>query len=268
MKKRHKYHSVLVTGLACLTLISAACNSGRNTNGLNSTIMEAVKPVVDTTMVLKTLDLYRAKRYEGLQDAFAAGAENVYKMSFHGRKMKSLSPDISRLTYLASLDVAYNELTYLPEEISGLHYLQGLYANNNMLARFPGQILLLPVLAKVDLSGNRIGEIPEEISRMDQLSRLSLDNNAIMQIPVGLYKLANLKVLELAGNGLSSIPEGISRLTDLRKLDLSKNQLSGIPKELATMTGHLEELNIQGNQIPLDEIKWFVEAMPSTTIRY
>lgn len=80
-------------------------------------------------------------------------------------------------------DVAYNELTELPEELSGLHYLQGFYASGNMLSEFPEQILLLPLLDRVDLSENRITEIPGEIVRMDQLKKLDMGENKLTDLP-------------------------------------------------------------------------------------
>ena len=69
-----------------------------------------------------------------------------------------------------------------------------------------------------------------------------------------LYGLRNLNFLELADNGLSELPEGISNLSNLKKLDLANNQLKAIPKEITTLSETLEELNIQGNQIPPAEI--------------
>jgi Leucine-rich repeat (LRR) protein len=230
--------------------------------------MLAGKPAIDTSMVLETLQLYRAKRYESVREAMSAGVENAHKLVLYGRKMGTLTPDVGRLTYLASLDVAFNDLAELPEELSQLHYLQGFYANGNSLTKFPTQILLLPLLAKLDFSDNQISKIPAEISKMDQLTRLTMDNNTLTSIPVQLYNLPNLSVLELAGNGLIVIPEGISNLKNLKKLDLSNNQLSSLPREITTLTGTLEELMIQGNNIPLEEVEWLIEAMPETKIRY
>lgn len=249
-------------------LLVSACGSGPENRSLDKGIMDAEKPVIDTSKVLENIEIYRAKRYESIQAAMQAGAENVYKLVLWGRKMGTLSPQIGKLTYLATLDVAYNELTELPPEIADLHYLQGFYANGNRFTEFPTQILLLPILTRLDLSENRITEIPGEIKKMDQLTRLTMDKNRLMGIPIQLYELDNLEILELKGNGLSVIPEGISNLGKLRKLDLADNQLTTIPKEVTSMTGHLKEFNIQGNQVPDEEIKWLIESMPSTSIRY
>jgi hypothetical protein len=258
----------IVTGVTMLLLSCQGCQSGQKGPKPDPSIVEAEKPQVDSSRVIEMLDLYRAKRYEDLQGGLAAGPEQVYKISFHGRQMRSLSPKIARFSYLAALDVSYNGLTELPDELSSLHYLQGFYAGGNQLAEFPSQLLLLPLLARLNLSENQIAEIPPEIMKMDQLDYLNLEKNRIVRIPVQLYELDGMTALNLAENGLSDLPEGISQLASLRKLDLSKNQLNTLPRELAIMGNHLEELDIHGNNIPMEEIEWLIEAMPATKIRY
>ncbi len=260
--------SCMLASLFMVMIITSCNQSGAGRQGSDSEIMNTEKPAIDSSRVLKTLALYRAKRYEGMRDALSAGVDNVHKLVLYGEKMGILPSEIEKLTYLQSLDVAYNDLTGLPEELSSLHYLQGFYANGNSLVEFPEQIMLLPLLARLDLSENQIRSIPEEIGRMNQLTRLSLSKNALTRVPVQLYKLKNLTVLELAQNGLSEIPEGIASLSILRKLDLSNNQLKSLPKEITTLTATLTDLNIKGNQIPQSEIQWLVKAMPRTQIRF
>jgi Leucine-rich repeat (LRR) protein len=255
MKVRSKKGYYIISGAIMGLWLLSACKSDKAAPSMAADIMKAEKPSIDTSKVLETLELYRAARYESLQAAMLAGAENVHKLVLWGRKMESLPPQIGELAYLATLDVAYNDLTVLPGEIEDLHYLQGFYANGNRLTEFPSQILLLPVLTRLDLSENQITQIPEEIMKMDQLTRLTLDKNAILQLPVQLYALENLEILELKGNGLSVIPEGISNLKNLKKLDLADNQLTTLPDEITAMAGHLKELNIQGNQIPGEKIE-------------
>ena len=255
--------------ICMLTISLASCRSGdpQKTRMIQGEA-RVLKPAIDTLKVLKPLELYRAKRYEGVQEALNAGGENVHKLILYGRGLETLPLDIGNLTYLASLDVSHNELRQFPEEISTLHYLQGLYATHNRLTAFPDQVLLLPVLTRLDLSANQISRIPPEIGWMDQLTRLTMDQNSLTAIPVEVYALKNLNVLELADNGLQSIPEGISGLNALEKLDLSGNQLTGLPREITTLADNLKEMNLQGNRIPPDELLWLAESMPGTQIRY
>jgi len=270
MKRKVKLNIFFLPLLAAAILIqSFSCSSaGPDNSETNRARMIAEKPEVDTSKIPELIELYRAPRYESIQEALLAGPENVLKMSFHGKKIGSLSPEIEQFPYLASLDVANNDLSSLPAEISNLHYLQGFYANGNRLDHFPEVLFLLPLLDRVDLSGNQISTLPVEIMKMDQLASLSLEENLLTGIPVQLYELDHLEVLNLAKNGLYKIPEGIGHLKNLRKLDLANNQLTSLPRELASLSGTLKEMNIQGNPIPRDQIDWFIEAMPSTGIRF
>ena len=70
------------------------------------------------------------------------------------------------------------------------------------------------------------------------------------------------------GNRLTEFPGQLFLLPVLFRLDLSNNQLAAIPREVASLYGTLIELSIQGNQIPMDQIAWFIEAMPNTEIRF
>ena len=254
---------------AAIILQALSCSNGNsNLSGPDKAILEAEKPVVDTSRVPELIELYRAKRYESIQEALAADPDKVIKISFHGKKIGSLSPEIKNFTYLATLDVANNDLASLPPELSDMHYLQSFYANGNRLTEFPGQLFLLPVLVRLDLSANQISILPAEIMKMDQLTSLNLEANLLTSIPVQLYELSHLEVLNLAKNGLSKVPDGISDMKNLRKLDLSNNQLTSLPREVASLSGTLVELSIQGNQIPRDQIDWYIEAMPDTEIRF
>ncbi|MEZ5069725.1 MAG: leucine-rich repeat domain-containing protein [Bacteroidales bacterium] len=227
----------------------------------------AEKPGVDSSRVLPELDLYRAKRFESVQEA-AAEPDRVHKLVLYGRDLQKMPSGLSQFTYLSSLDVSQNQLSSLGGEISSLHYLQGLYAVGNRLTTFPEGVVLLPVLQKIDLSNNQISSIPESIQRMDQLVRLSMDDNAVTRFPVALFSLKNLSVLELARNGLTEIPEGIASLKKLKKLDLAGNQITSLPKDLGSLRESLEELNLQGNPIPREEIDRLLEALPATNIRF
>ena len=270
MKVRIIHGPVTILSLVFIFMILVySCNAtNAGSNRPDPEIMKAEKPLIDTARVTELIELYRAKRYESIQEAVAAGPDNVLKLSFHGRKMGRLSSEIGRFTYLASLDLAYNELSVLPAEISSLHYLQGLYVNGNNLTAFPKQILLLPLLDRVDLSENQIVSLPPEIMKMGQLSSLNLGENGLSRFPVQLYGLSSLKVLNLEHNGFRELPEGLSNLKALKILDLSNNKLTKIPRELISLSGNLKELNIQGNQIAREEIDWLIKAMPETQIRY
>lgn len=253
---------------ATLSAFQACNTSPDGKSGLDQSFMLAEKPAIDSSMVLERLSLYRARRYESIQNALSGDPDKVYKLVIWGKKLGVIPPDIGRLKYLHSLDVAYNELTELPEELSELHYLQGLYASGNLLTEFPEQILLLPMLDRIDLSENRITEIPGEIIRMDQLRKLDVGENKLTDLPARLFELTNLEILTLDNNALTRLSPDISNLRNLRKLDLSNNFLKEIPWEITGLEGTLTDLEIQGNEIPAEKVRELADAMPSTNLRF
>lgn len=239
----------------CIFLLAFSCSSGE-------------KAEIDPGRMPDSSELSEAPSYLSIKEARKARKNKVYKLVLKTDDQGSLPSGLGRFTYLASLDVANNGLSEVPDVVSDFHYLQGFYASGNNLREFPQEILLLPVLRKVDLSANQILRIPPEIKGMGQLTRLSINNNFVVELPAELYELKNLTVLELGQNLLQEIPEGIAGLKSLRQLDLARNQIKTLPRELATLSGTLTELDVQGNQIPMEEIHWLVEAMPHTKILY
>lgn len=245
-----------------------SCDNNSDGTNIDRKILKAEKPLPDSAKVLEEFEMFRSKRYEEIDTAIQENPEEVYRMVLWGKSLTQIPEEIGKFVYLHSLDVGYNKLTTLPEALSQLHYLQGLYASSNELTTFPDQILLLPLLYKLDLSENRISEVPREIKKMDQLSRLDMGKNLLTTLPEELYELDNLEVLYLDNNSIAAISSEVSNLRRLKKLDLSGNQLERIPPHIIQLKDSLTDLRIQGNPIPMEEIKALMEAMPGTEIRF
>jgi len=105
-------------------------------------------------------------------------------------------------------------------------------------------------------------------AKRDKVYKLALQTNDMETLPSGIGKLTYLASLDVANNGLTDLPEEIARLKSMRKLDLARNQISTLPKDITKLSETLTELDIQGNQIPMEEIYWLIEAMPNTKILY
>jgi Leucine-rich repeat (LRR) protein len=216
--------------------------------------------------VLDILPLYRAKRYESVQEAVNA-KDTVYKLILYGQKLGHISPDIARLRFLNSLDLSYNDLTGIPQDIKGLEYLQGLYVKGNQISYIPEFVYDFSYMYRLDLSENAINEVSPEIYRLSELTVLNLESNRLAEIPTEIYNLSLLNALHLNNNLLTGLPEGISGLSRLTKLYLEHNRLTALPEDLGYMT-HLEELWLQGNDIPAGKIAELQEKLPYTKIRY
>lgn len=265
-RKMRPYYSPAAFLIVFLLLFS--CDHGRRSGPVTNAANDPENVILlDSSKILTTLEMYRAPRYNSLEEALDS-AEKVNKLVLHSQHLGVLRPEIGHLSYLATFDVAFNDLEALPEELSKLYYLQSFYANGNSFSEFPKQLLELPLLSRIDLSENRITSIPAAITGMEQLVRLSMDRNMLTSLPTELYELRNLEILEFKQNGLSSIPEGISALSKLKKLDLSHNQLDRLPSEVLSMGAHLKELHIQGNNFPAESVQWLIKSMPETQIRY
>ena len=56
-------------------------------------------------------------------------------------------------------------------------------------------------------------------------------------------------MLKLAGNKISTLPPEIARLGRLEELDVSDNDLSALPTSLASLSGTLRSLAVEGNPL-------------------
>nr|KAJ3420708.1 hypothetical protein HK105_005351 [Polyrhizophydium stewartii] len=143
-----------------------------------------------------------------------------------------LTPKISRLTHLETLQLSQRQMTRIPESIGLLRHLKKLTLANNNLAVFPDQIAHMTRLVKLDLSGNLIADVPEWIGTLTGLAVLCV----------------------LSQNWLGEVPDSVGELRRLTKLLLDKNQLKTLPRSLRRLED-LTELQLDGNMATADELR-------------
>ncbi|PON83976.1 Mitogen-activated protein kinase kinase kinase [Trema orientale] len=111
----------------------------------------------------------------------------------------TLSPAITRLKYLASLDIENNNLRGpLPDYLANMTHLQNLnLANNNFSGSIPVTWGELSSLKHLVLRGNHItGKIPDSITNITGLTELDLSSNDLSgSIPMQLYSVPNFNIL-------------------------------------------------------------------------
>ncbi len=105
--------------------------------------------------------------------------ENTETVSARSNRIKDISPAITRLPNLKSLDLEDNRLKDVSATIGDMQRLE--YLN---------------------LSNNKIKELPDAIGDLQNLEYLDLSNNRLKELPATLSDLKNLKVLDISNNKL------------------------------------------------------------------
>lgn len=97
-----------------------------------------------------------------------------------GMGLKNLSPTLcNTYTFLTTLYLNYNNLTYLPSSINALTHLKTLDVSGNKLTSIPPELGLLIQLRELLLFDNNITDLPSELGSLYQLETLGLEGNPI-----------------------------------------------------------------------------------------
>ncbi|CAH9125773.1 unnamed protein product [Cuscuta epithymum] len=162
----------------------------------------------------------------------------------------TLTPAISNLTYLITLDLS----------------------NNRFFGRIPASLFSLPKLQKLVLRGNSFsGPVPQSISMLKSLQELDLSQNWLSgSLPVSMNSLPSLRKLDLSYNRLTGpIPplpptlitiaikanslsgylqkSSFSGLTQLEVVELGHNSLAGKVEPWFFQLPALQQVNLSNN---------------------
>ncbi|KAL9312817.1 hypothetical protein ACSQ67_018269 [Phaseolus vulgaris] len=164
-----------------------------------------------------------------------------------------LSPHLSNLTFLQSLDLSNNNFHgQIPKDFAHLSLLSVIrLPSNNLSGTLPPQLGHLHRLKFLDFSVNKItGQIPQSFGNLSSLENLSLAGNGLEgEIPTELGNLANLSVLQLSVNNFSGkFPTSIFNISSLVFLSVTGNHLTGkLPQNLGHFLPNLENLILATN---------------------
>ena len=151
-------------------------------------------------------------------------------------------------TGATELDLAYMELTELPESLGQLTQLQSLKLSSNQLMALPELLGQLTQLRTLNLSRNQLTALPESLGQLTQLQTLNLIGNQLTALPESLGQLTQLQTLNLSNNQLTVLPESLGQLSQLQSLSVEFNQLTELPESLRQLT-QLKSINYQNNDI-------------------
>lgn len=157
-------------------------------------------------------------------------------------------PDwIANLTELRYLNVGANKLTFLSEGISRCHKLHTLKAHKNLLKELPKQFSSLPIKV-LNLYLNHMNYFPGFIWDYRQMEEFSWGLSCIAALPKNISNWKNLQWLSLVGNKLESLPLEICRLEKIKGMRLHKNRIKSLPERFGRLKS-LEQLTLYCNDI-------------------
>eukprot|EP00471_Norrisiella_sphaerica_P004968 CAMPEP_0184484046 /NCGR_PEP_ID=MMETSP0113_2-20130426/5750_1 /TAXON_ID=91329 /ORGANISM="Norrisiella sphaerica, Strain BC52" /LENGTH=326 /DNA_ID=CAMNT_0026864817 /DNA_START=151 /DNA_END=1131 /DNA_ORIENTATION=- len=195
-------------------------------------------------------------------------------------RMSSLDPlqlpDPKRLEGLVAIELAYSNLTSLPDALRSCKTLRTLSVRGNSISILPSwfETSELPKLRVIDLAFNRISVIPASIYGF-LASFIDLSFNQLESIPSpdweddyfaqDIYLTGNclktfpkeivqdsIFILHCAFNKFESLPSAVADMGDLEVLNVRMNRLESLPIDLAEMK--LESLHADGNKFEDDII--------------
>ena len=133
--------------------------------------------------------------------------------------------ELHKLTGLASLKLANNNLSKLPNNFAHFRQLRSLNISSNHFKELPEQIYNLRSLADLDFSFNKVSQIPK-ISSVTTLERLWMTNNDLKgPFNEGFKKLIKLREIDARFNGITNI-DNLTALPELDQLLVGHNSIS------------------------------------------
>lgn len=100
-------------------------------------------------------------------------------LDLSGARIRTLTPNICRFTFLTELRLANNFLARLPAGIGQLRALAFLDLSSNHLAALPAEIGWLTSLKELLLFNNILQDLPSEMGFLYQLENLGIDGNPV-----------------------------------------------------------------------------------------
>ena len=125
--------------------------------------------------------------------------------------------------HLKSLDLSYNNLTWIPAQLDHCSNLQYLYINNNSLTELP-RLPHLEILLVFHAQHNQFTEQPI-MGLWEWLADIDLSHNALTAIHGEIHTLHDLKRLNLSHNKLNYLPAFQGRWIDL---NVDNNRLTSV----------------------------------------
>lgn len=193
----------------------------------NNCIEEFPIEVIETLMVLRTLDL-------------------------KNNRLKVLTPDITMIQGLERLDVSNNNLASLPYELGTLVHLKGLGVEGNPLRAIRRDIVKRGTVHLLKWLQDHLENTPEGAARKRLSSgAASIDGSELVE-SLEKFALKTTHALDLSKRSLQDVPEEVFRMAaecDVYQIDLSKNLLTTLSSGFELACPAVTELNLGFNKL-------------------
>nr|GEV07854.1 probable LRR receptor-like serine/threonine-protein kinase RFK1 isoform X1 [Tanacetum cinerariifolium] len=156
-----------------------------------------------------------------------------------------LSPELTKLRYLRSVDLAYNYLGgTIPPEWGSTRLQDVSILGNRISGEIPPELGNITTLTKLDLEANQLtGAVPADLGRLNNLASLILSSNQFTgRLPANLGRLRNLTNFRINENNFSGpIPDFIQNWRLLTRLEIVASGLTGpIPSNISLLENLLD----------------------------
>lgn len=185
-------------------------------NSLSTYLNEPTQDILSLTLdeVVR-----KAKKFEAWFKKSEEKLKEIKILSFAGKEMTQLPPQIGLLSALTHLDLQGNQLNELPTEITKLTHLCFVDLRHNQLKELPAVLCQLKRLEGLWLGRNQLKELPRQIGRLRALKELNLYGNHLEQLPPEIGLLQNLEKLTLGNNSsLLRVPDTMKPIIEGGKL--------------------------------------------------
>ncbi len=130
-------------------------------------------------------------------------APSLFEVNLSANRLESVASWLGSMcaAKLQYLNLANNKLVSLPGDISQLSQLREVSLAYNRFEEVPSCLYSCPKLETIVLCGNKVVRIDVEgLSKLEMLAVLDLQNNSIDHVPPELGNLKQLRSLQLEGN--------------------------------------------------------------------
>lgn len=218
-------------------------------NSTSYQLLAKVYEVLERPTLRKMLYFRRVKEsweLEPFQQALATPQETTL-LNLAGNSLKSISPEIGKLTMLEHIYLSHNHLKDLPKEMASLSQLKMLQLPHNNFQQLPKVILQLKNLENLSLEKNHLTSLPDALAHMTKLRTLTLNDNPFSDFPEVLCRLSSLTNLSMMNTSIARLPESIAQLDALTLFKFSTNQRMTEPPMGLTKLKNLHTLLLSYN---------------------